>query len=275
MKPIIAPTDFSAVSLNAVNYAADMAAMLGLHLNLLHVYAIPVAVSEVPVPVFNADELDAEARNKLEELRDKLLTRTGGRIAINTEVRAGSVLPEIIAYSAKTKPYAVVMGAETTTPVERIFFGGKTVEALKMLEWPLIVVPPGVVFRNIRKVGFACDFREVLESVRVKEIKDVVEEFKAELHVLHVSEESGDSFSPETVEESAWLQEILRDLNPKYHFINDPEIEKGLQEFAEKNGLDLLIVIPKKHSLIDKIFQHRHSKRLVLHTHVPVLAIHE
>jgi nucleotide-binding universal stress UspA family protein len=272
MKPIVAPTDFTVVSLNAVNYAADMAAMLGMSLNLVHVYAIPVPVSEVPAPVVNLRDLEADATAKLEELRDKLLTRTLGKIAIRTEVRPGNILPEIISYCKEIKPHAVVMGAESTTAFERVFFGGKTIEALKQMEYPLIVVPPNVSFSNIRKIGFACDFREVVESVRVNEIKDIVEEFKAELHVLHVT---GDEFRPETVEESGWLQEMLGSLNPKYHFLKGAEVEKELADFAEKNKLDLLIIIPKKHSLISKMFQHSHSKRLVLHTHVPVMAIHE
>ena len=167
------------------------------------------------------------------------------------------------------------MGAEKTSALERVLFGGRTVEALKQLEWPLIIVPPNAVFRNIRKIGFACDFREVVESVRVKEIKDLVHEFNPEFHVIHINEGGGEPYSAEMIEESGFLQEMLGDLNPKYHFINEPEIEKGISEFAEKNNLDLLIIIPKKHSLLSKLFLRRHSRKLVLHTHVPVMAIHE
>jgi len=275
MNPIVAPTDFSAVSLNAVNYAADMANMLGLDLNLLHVYAVPVTVSEIPVPVIDLTELEKDALLRIDELKQKLLIRTEGRTAIHTEVRPGNVLPEIISYCKKHKPHAVIMGAERTSAFERAFFGGRTVEALKQIEWPLIIVPPNAGFRNIRKIGFACDFREVVESVRVKEIKDLVHEFKAEFHVIHINEGGGEPYSGEMIEESGFLQEMLRDLNPKYHFINEPEIEKGISDFAEKNNLDLLIIVPKWHNLLSKIFQHRHSRKLVLHTHVPVMAIHE
>jgi nucleotide-binding universal stress UspA family protein len=275
MKSIIAATDFSAVSLNAVNYAADMASLMGIRLNLLNVYAIPVPISEIPVSALDITHLDEDARANLEKVRDKLIARTGGRISIEVEARPGNVLPELISYCHEIRPYAIVMGAETTTALERIVFGGKTTEALKHVEWPLIVVPPSAEFKNIRKIGFACDFREVVESVRIKEIREIVTQFKAELHVLHASEESGDAFSPVTVEESGWLQEMLSDLRPKYHFIKDDDIEKAIGEYAEKHNLDLLIIIPKKHNLISRIFQHRHSKQLVLHTHVPVLAIHE
>jgi nucleotide-binding universal stress UspA family protein len=48
MRTIIAPTDFSAVSLNAVNYAADLAVAINAELILLHVVQIPITVSEIP-----------------------------------------------------------------------------------------------------------------------------------------------------------------------------------------------------------------------------------
>ena len=173
------------------------------------------------------------------------------------------------------RPYAVVMGAESAGGFQRLLFGGKTLNAIRRLQWPLIIVPPTVRFRSIKKIGLACDMREVVESVRVQEIKELVDVFNAELHVLYVSEESSESYSAETVEESGLLQEMLGEMHPKYHFINNPVVEQGLIDFAEKRKLDLLVVIPKKHNLVDKLFQYGHSRQLVLHAHIPVMSIHE
>jgi nucleotide-binding universal stress UspA family protein len=275
MKTLVAPTDFSIISLNAVNYAADMACVIGTDLSLVHVCLIPMAFSEVPAPTYSIEELIAEAEEKINQLSEKVSTRTGGRLKINTEVRTGNVVQEIDDYCATVNTYAVVMGAESAGAFERFLFGGKTVAAAKQLNWPLIVVPPDVRFTSIRQIGLACDFRNVVETIPIKEIRDLVNEFHAELHVLHVSNESGDSFSDETVEESGWLQDIIGELKPKYHFINGVDAEKKIIEFADNNKLDLLIVIPKKHNLRNKIFQQSLSKKLVLHSHVPVMAIHE
>ena len=95
------------------------------------------------------------------------------------------------------------------------------------------------------------------------------------LVLLYVSDEVFPKFDPLTVEESGWLQEMFAELKPRYDFINDMDIEEGLVKFSERNHLDLLIVIPKRHNVADKIFQRSHSKRLVLHAHVPVMALHE
>lgn len=77
------------------------------------------------------------------------------------------------------------------------------------------------------------------------------------------------------VEESAWLQEMLYGMNPKYEFVQSTSIEEGISSFVKKNDLDMLIIIPKHHNIISKIFQHSHSKQMAIHTNVPVLAMHE
>ena len=64
-------------------------------------------------------------------------------------------------------------------------------------------------------------------------------------------------------------------LHPKYHLITCTTIEQSLCEFAELNEIDLLNVVPKKHHLLNKIFNESRSQRLVLQSHIPVMAIHE
>jgi nucleotide-binding universal stress UspA family protein len=275
MKTIVSPTDFSAISLNAVNYAADLACVIGTDLSLVHVYTIPVAISEVPVPAYSLTELLTEAEEQMKVLKEEIMFRTGGRIKIDTEIREGEVVSELNDYCSSVNPYAIVMGTESAGSFERLLLGGKTVSAIRQFSWPVITVPPDVKFTSLRKIGLACDLKNVEETIPIKEIKNLVKEFNAEFHVLHVSTKSGDLFSDETVAESELLNDIVGELNPQYHIIKDTDIETGIMEFAEKNGLDLLIIVPKKHNLISKIFQYSHSKRLVLHSHVPVMAIHE
>jgi nucleotide-binding universal stress UspA family protein len=273
MKTIVAPTDFSAASLNAVNYAADMACVTGCSLSLL--YALPIMVAEVPMPVYGFDDNEKYEKEKIENLRHDLLLRIKDRIKIYTKVVTNDILSGITDFCSTVNPYAVVMGAETAGGLERLLGDAITTEAVKQLNWPVIVVPADAKFSNIRRVGLACDFRGVVDSIPFDEIRNIVEEFKAELHILHVNETTPENFSDGAVEESGWLQEMLYGLHPKYHFIKGSDIEKSIEEFADTNKLDMLIVIPKKHSLRHRIFNPSYSKQLVLHSHVPVMAVHE
>ena len=275
MKTIIVPTDFSPVATNAMNFAADMAVNINASLMLLHVFQVPVTMTDVPVVVVSADELRKSSEAKLQELKESLTHITSGKVKIYAEARMGDVVDELEDVCKHIQPFAVVMGTHGTSAVERILFGNTTLTAIRHLTWPVIVVPPGKEYgTGIKKIGFACDFTKVVESTPVQFIKNMVKEFGAELHVLNVDYDNR-HFKPETPEESLMLHELLGDLDPKYHFINHPDIEDGINEFAETNNIDLLITIPRKHKLLDSLFKHSSTKQLVTQSHVPVMCVHE
>jgi nucleotide-binding universal stress UspA family protein len=73
MKLIIAPTDFSAISDNAIRYATDMAVAMGTNLMLVNVYQLPISFSEVPLVTISMDEIRKISEEKLQILKDLLL----------------------------------------------------------------------------------------------------------------------------------------------------------------------------------------------------------
>ena len=275
MKTIIVPTDFSPTATNAMNFAADMAMNINASLMLLHVYQVPVSMTDVPVVLISADELKKDSERQLNEAKESLTHITSGKVKIYTEAIMGDVADELEDVCNRIEPFAVVMGTKGTSGLERMLFGSTTLTAIRHLKWPVIVVPPGKEYgAGIKKIGFACDFDKVVENTPVQFIKNMVKAFNAELHVLNVDYENR-HFKPETPEESLMLQTLLEDLNPAYHFVNNKDIEDGINEFAETNNIDLLITIPKKHSLLDGLFKHSSTKGLVMQSHVPVMCVHE
>jgi nucleotide-binding universal stress UspA family protein len=275
MKTILAPTDFSEVSLNAVNYAAQMAGILGINLTLLHVCPLTMTYSDVPPPAFYLEESISKAEKQLKELKAKILKDAHKKVVIKTKVLTGDVVSGIKTYCEVIDTYAVVMGADSSNAIDRFLFGGSTIEAIKSLSWPLIVVPSGVHFGRLHKIGLACDFRDVVNTVPVDEIKKLVKEFNSELHILHVQTEDRKSSDLETAHATRWLHDQLGSLNPKYHFMVSDKIEKSINDFAEKNKLEMLIVTPKKHNVFSKILKSSKTKNIVLQAHVPVLSVHE
>jgi len=275
MKTIIVPTDFSPIATNAMNFAADMAININASITLLHVYQVPVSMTEVPVVLVSADELRKSSEEKLEILKQDLAHLTSGRIKIYTEARLGDISDELEDVCKHVEPFAVIMGTKGATGIERILFGSTTLTAIRHLKWPVIVVPPGKEYgTGIKKIGFACDFDKVVESTPIQFIKNMVKEFGAELHVLNVDHENK-NFKPETPDESLMLHTLLKDLNPQYHFIDNEDIEDGINEFVETNNIDLLITIPKKHKLLEGLFKPSSTKQLVTRSHVPVMCVHE
>jgi nucleotide-binding universal stress UspA family protein len=274
MKTIIVPTDFSVPSNNAMEYAVGLAKQTGSSLLLFHAYQVPVSMTDVPIVLISIEELQKNAESKMADLKKTLEQQTAGAIKIYAETKLGDTIDELETLCNNVKPFAVVMGTKGETGLERVIFGSTTLTAIKHLSWPVIVVPPDKKYSAIKKIGLACDFREVVETTPSHFIKDFVKEFNAEIHVLNVDYKNS-HFRPETPEESALLHTMLEDLNPKYDFIEDENIDTGIEKFAEKNNLDLVIAIPKKHKLFESLFKKSHTRELVFHSHLPVMCVHE
>ena len=274
MKTIVVPTDFSDISNNAMEYAIGLAKNTGSSILLFHAYQVPVSMTDVPIVLVSVEDLQKNAEGKMADVKASVEQATGGAIKIYAETKLGDTVDELENICSHVKPFAVVMGTKGATGLERVFFGSTTLTTIKHLSWPVIVVPPGKRFSEIKKIGFACDFREVVKTTPTHFIKDFVSEFHADLHVLNVDYKSA-HFKPETPEESALLHTMLEDLNPKYDFIEDENIEAGIERFAEKNNLDLVITIPKKHKLLEGLFKKSHTRELVFHSQVPIMCVHE
>jgi nucleotide-binding universal stress UspA family protein len=274
MKNIIVPTDFSPAALNAVNYAADMALVINARVHLLHIYQIPVSVTEAPLVFVSVEDLKDNAEKKLAKLKNDLEHITSGKLDIQTEARLGDLTDELENYCTSIQPFVVVMGTRGHSAVEKALFGSNALSVIKQLTWPVICVPIGKEYgMGIRQVGLACDFREVLETTPVSVIKTFIKELKAKLHVLNVDPEDNHT-KDNTQTQVVLLKTALEDVNPFYHFINNKDVEDGINEFAENNNLDMVIAIPKKHKLMDGLFKKSSTKQLVFESHVPVMCVH-
>jgi nucleotide-binding universal stress UspA family protein len=275
MKTIIVPTDFSPIATNALHYALDLAKSINASIILFHVYQVPVSFTDAPILLMSVDDLRKNAIQKILTLKEEVEHISGGNIKIYEETVLGNIEDELETLCNKMKPFAVVMGTKGAGAVERALFGSNTLNAIKHLTWPVICVPPGKTFgQGIKKVGFACDLKNVVESIPASQIINFVKMVGAKLYVMTVDYENKHG-EGETPQQSALLQAMLAELEPSYHFIQYKDVEDGINYFAEQNDLDLILAIPKKHKLLDAIFKQSSSKQLVYQSRVPVLCVHE
>lgn len=275
MKTIVIPTDFSPAATNALHYGLEMAKTIDASLLLFHAYQVPVSFTDTPLVLVSVEELKQSAEAQLEKLKKEVEHISSGSLKIFTETRLGNMSDELEVLCEKIQPFAIVMGTKGTSGLEKVLFGSNTLTAIRHLKWPVITVPPGKQFgTGIKRIGFACDYKEVVKTTPAAAIIQFAKAFQAALHVLNVDYHDK-HFKPETPEQSALLHTMLEECNPVYHFIEHKDVEDGINEFAEKNNIDLVIAIPKKHKLLDALFHTSSTRQLVFQSHIPVMCVHE
>ena len=272
MKLILVPTDFSPISDNAMKYAMDMALAMGGKLMLVNIFEIPISFSEVPLVTISVEQLKKLSDEKLEELKHNVDRITGGKLHVYVESRLGKVSEEIEKICDTLAPYAVVMGTRGLSAMGQFFLGGNSMSVIEKIDVPVFIIPPGVRFKPFRKVGLATDMVNVSEKIPIEPIREIVSFFNADMHVLNVDYHEHHVTSY-TTEESLKLGTMLSDLHPIYDMVENKDVEEGLNDFAEKNDIDLLITVPRKRHFLEKILETSITRKLIYHTMIPLMCI--
>jgi nucleotide-binding universal stress UspA family protein len=273
VKTLLAPTDFSASSINAVNYAADLALTVNAQLILINAVQFPIAASEFSLPESVMDEIIDMGTSDLEELANKLKKRTNEKISISSEVLFGPVEQQIELISASKRPLALVMGIKPGKTFERAILGSTIFHAMNHIPYSLLIIPENYQFGPVREIGLACDLEDIEENLPFETIKEWLSLFRARLHIVHVSVKNKE-FKTSQLSGSVSLQNQFDSFAPEFHYLNGINLEDELNHFAESINLDLLIIMPRTYGVF-KSFHKKHSKNLIRHIQIPVLSIHE
>jgi nucleotide-binding universal stress UspA family protein len=273
MKSIVVPVNFSVGCSNAARYAADLALAIQGELHLIHVLQMPFTYAEMPMPDTVFDDLRESAINKLDNLAVELIRRTAGKVKVDTLLETGGVEYRIEKFCRKQEPFMVVMGAEGPL-LGRMMGGTHTVTALHSLPYPLLVIPETAGFHQIKKIVLACDLEDIGSGIGVapsflRELRDL---FDASFDVINVSTKNEEGQGQAIFEFDCWNRR-LQAIYPELHFVHSAKISEGIVQYLEHHPADWLMVFPKKHSV--PVLHSSQAKKIVLHSPVPVMSIHE
>jgi nucleotide-binding universal stress UspA family protein len=273
MRTIVVPVNFSDNSSNAARYAADLALAIGAGISLINVFQAPTTISETPMPLNAFEELRDASLELLQSLSGELAKRTNNKVKITSELEIGGVEKRIESFCRWQKPFLVVMGASGDS-LQNTLHGSGTVRALRHLPYPVLVIPEHVVFHPVKRIAVACDEEDVDGGVAetLPVLKEISALLKAQLSFVHVITDGKESAMDAITEYDVWKRQI-KAYGPEMHFVRQESVEEGVGKYLQDYNVDWLMVLPKKHSILE--FHKSRAKQIVLHCSVPVISIHE
>lgn len=265
MKNFIVATDFSPAAQEAINYAAGLARTINASVLVMHFYQMPILMNETPIILVSADELKKTADTGLARAVEDA-RKTFADVAFETESRLGDVATELEAICEEKNPIAIIVGTKQQSGFDRFLFGDVSTSLAKNLNYPLIIVPEGAASAPPKNIAFATDLSP-LEETTIKNITELITPFTAMLHAVHIQTEDEQPLADE-------VMQSLKNLNPFYHSIKEDDITEGLQQFIFENKIDMLLLLPHKHSLMERWFTKGHTEDIVHHISIPMLIVH-
>lgn len=266
MKTVVVPTDFSDAADHALAYAVELAAAVDASVTLFHAYLLPVAMTDVPVPVMTADELKNGTEKALQGAKEKALLRHP-TTRFETEGRLGDVVEEVEEFCQHNTVFAVVAGSRHADGAERFLFGSTAASLAKKCTHPVIVVPENTALQIPRNLALAVDFSSA-DEVPVTKINELTNTLQAKLQVVHVATDD------QTPEPPATLLDNLQLAQEAYHCLHENDVTKGLHQFVAANNVDLLVLLPHKHTLLERLFFKGHTTGILSASAVPVMTVH-
>lgn len=262
MNTVIVPLDFSETSLNAAKYAGQLlVGHYGVTMLLYHHYS-------------KASE-EKEAEETLAGLKDQLQSHYA--VQIETLAHKGDDFIEDLEKAVRHRGAdLVIMGLSGRSPLGQVLIGSNTLKFAETKACPVLIVPENATFHEVKNVMMASDFKDIYNTVPSRPIKDFLQTFRPQLHVVNVDPEHYIAISESYAKEQRDFEEMFSEFKPEFYFMRLFDVDEALNLFAKEKNIDLIIAVQKKHSFFDRLFKKTGTtKRLSYQSEVPVLVVHE
>lgn len=274
MENVFLAIDFTDASKNAAAYAANVAGYFGCKLTVFHAYHAPITNFETGyIPPLT--DMKIESEKEMKKFVAELIS-SHKELEVETCIEMGLAGDIITEHAAESNADLIVMGiAGQNSIIKEHLVGSVATQIAQESKIPVLIVPEHCKYSKIKNVAFACDFdRHLEDNTTLLKVKYFASLFDSELQILNVMKPT-EEVSEQKAEVEVFIEDKLQNTKHQTYFIYEEKFDKGIVEFIEMHKSDLIITSPKKHNFFHNLFIESHTKKLVFHSPVPILAIHE
>ncbi len=279
IESILVPTDMSPASAIALEYALAIAQQMRACITVYHSYEIAAGLA--------ADEYSPALRGVMEKSQKELEQQLqqfvqpytqvpyhlgNGIVEVKTLVQVGAINKEIAKMTAGDDYDLVVMGTKGASGVDEVVFGSVANAVAEVVKCPLLVVPAKAILTALDRIAYGTNFEESDTEV-IDELIEWAGYFEqATIDCLHVNTNPS-----QKAEKTKKLENLSKQYesvtNLRFSLIEDDSVDKGLDKYIETNQPDMLAVLRRERTFIEKLFKKSISKKLTFHSKVPVLIL--
>lgn len=272
MRTILVPTDFSDTSRNSCRYAADFAVQTqASRIVLYNAYSMPLA-TEMSWAILQTEELQAASAKNLQQLKAEMTGWTNGKVAIETLSDFGFLQERIADAVERTGADLIIMGITGGGRLEQVIMGSNTTHVIHHVDVPVLIVPPDAAWKPVARLGWACDYKDIQTTTPATAIRSLLTGLGASMVVAHNDPEAA-AFDPNEMQSNLQVKSLFHDFKPSFVTLRQEDFTEAIEAFVSQEKIDMLLVIPKKHSWLQSLFYRSHTTRLAFHSHIPMMCV--
>jgi nucleotide-binding universal stress UspA family protein len=277
IKRILVPTDFSENARTAYEYALDLAEKYKASIDVVHIYTpvddgIPMIAPDRVSSIELKAQLTEFVTHSIEDDDDEGYISLR-KVKVNAELKFGGVSDTIIDLSKKDYDL-VVMGSVGSGSFAEIVFGSVTTKVAQDAYCPVLVVPKNSRFKGVKNLLYACDFKH--KSFKHPAlIAEVAMLFKSKIDLVYVKhkDSKNESYTQDLSDMQAVFATQAPSLTVKTHVVEEEDVFYGINQFAEEHKTDMVVLITKHYSFLEKAFRSSVTKEMAMYTKLPLWII--
>jgi nucleotide-binding universal stress UspA family protein len=270
MHTILVPTDFSPEAKNASVHAAELARTFNAKLFLFHAYLLPTPVSEVPYVMVTVDELQKENELQLKRESERLSQQFGLRV--ESLVRIGIPSDEVKVLTEEKQIDLIVMGMKGLGGLDKMI-GSTTINAVRKVKVPVLIVPHDVPFRPVKVVTYASDLSYKINPRLFEPLLDLLKAFNARLQIVHIRHHQESKATDDAAKTT--LLQLFATQQPAFDMVTNASIMAGLRDYMDTHPGELLVMVSHKHTLLERLFTRDHTAQMAYKTNRPLLILQD
>lgn len=288
-KEILVPVDFSEYSLAACEFGFRLARDMDCKVKLLHAFFTPFYPGAIPFgDSFTLQATDKELyqdiKNKMESEMQGLVKKIEGEIATGSlpKVSYQTVLveglpeEEIISYSKKMRPTAIVMGTRGKSAKELDLIGSVTAEVMEGCRTPIFAIPEGAKARDLsamKTIVFLTNFQE-REFKAFDIMMGFLKLYPVKVYLAHLAkkEDVWNEIKLSGIQKR--FSKLYPHLQTEYKLIEQSEgMEESLDKFVNEHKIDMISLSSSRRNIFARMFNPGIARRMLFHSDTPLLVI--
>ena len=270
---ILVPVDFSEASLNAATYAAHLADELGdATIYLFHVFA-PTNIGSDGSPVAGNDQAAFQHISGLIQQVQLALHQNTPSVPTEQRVAVGDFATEF-KHLLKLEDYdIIVMGMTQISKFEEKLLGSNVLDIIDAYKKPVFVITNGVEYRPINKAALAADLNHDTKNINFDALASLLNRLRAELDLVSIVDDANVELDSDQTQHLHDFETRLSSLHPSHTMLEKDKFSRALNNYAETNEIDLLVVLPRKQNFFRRLFGLSQSTKLYFSGNLPILAL--
>lgn len=273
MRKILVPTDRSENATHALNYAINLFEGEEIEFVLFQSYDLPTYTADMPILLddFGAGELKRLINQDAKELEAK---HADTQFSFSALVEIGSLSFNVESLVEKLNIDLVVMGTKGASGLAAALIGSNTADVIQAAMCPVLAIPESAPINKPKQILFATDNKGYSSAEVISPLLNFATRFNSHVHLMNVLDK-GKMTSVDEAVEGLKLDHFLEGVEHTFHFENDSDKSQAIENYLNTHNIDMLAVVPRKNNFFDAIFHRSVTRKLTLHTKVPMLAMHD